>query len=129
MIDLTDESKWVQREASLREVTYINGTSEYVPLIDRLILYTFTGRYIRVLMQYNSAPPTWYLGGRLSIKTNTNDVSIPTNVQKALVRRVSIPLNRATIVEIPDFLPEYRLSFQPPLWFIFENLRIWEYVG
>jgi hypothetical protein len=127
MTDLADESKWFQVHASLREVTYISGSTEYVPLTDALLSEVFTARYIRVLMSFPLAKPSWYLGGRLSIKANTQPIITPTNVLNPIIRRVGIPLNRAAIVEVPDFVSEYKLSFQPPYWFVYENLRIWEY--
>jgi hypothetical protein len=78
-------------------------------------------------MSFPLAKPSWYLGGRLSIKANTQPIITPTNVLNPIIRRVGIPLNRAAIVEVPDFVSEYKLSFQPPYWFVYENLRIWEY--
>jgi hypothetical protein len=128
MIDLADESKWNQIHASLREVSYINGTSEYLPLTDALLPETYTSKYLRVLVTLPNAKPSWFLGGKLSIRTNTVPIVTPTNVLTAVVRRIGVGLNRAQIIEVPDFLSEYKVSFQPPYWFVYENLRIWEYV-
>ena len=127
MVDLADESKWVQIHASLREVVYINGTTEYTPLTDRLLPETYTAKYLRVLVAYPQAKPTWFLGGRLSIKASSEPIVTPTNVLNPVIRRVGVPLNRAAIIDVPSFVSEYKLSFQPPYWFVYENLRIWEY--
>ncbi|MFN7762543.1 MAG: hypothetical protein ACK5RE_18000 [Pseudanabaena sp.] len=109
-------------------MTYIDGTDEYLPLTDALLPEVFTSKYLRVLVSYPQAKATWFLGGRLSIRGNTNPIVTPTNVLTPVIRRVGVGLNRAHIVEVPDFLNEYKISFQPPYWFVFENLRIWEYV-
>lgn len=128
MVNLADESKWNQIHASLREVTYIEGSTEFIPLTDALLSEVYTAKYLRVLVSYPQAKPTWYLGGRLSIRTNTESISTPTNLLTAVVKRVAVVLNRAFIVEVPDYLTEYKVSFQPPYWFTYENLRIWEYI-
>ena len=128
MLDLSNESKWNQVHASLREVTYIDESTEFLPLSDALLSEVYTARYLRVLVTYPQAKPSWYLGGRLSIRGNTIPIVTPTNVLTPVVRRIAVGLNRAFIVETPDFLSEYKISFQPPYWFTYENLRIWEYV-
>jgi hypothetical protein len=127
MVNLADESRWIQIHASLREVTYIEGTTDYYPLTDALLPEVYTGRYLRVLVTYPQAKSTWFLGGRLALRANTIGSSVPTNLITPVIKRLTVGINRAWIVEIPDFLAEYRVSFQPPIWFVYENLRIWEY--
>jgi hypothetical protein len=128
MVDLADESRWNQIHASLREVSYVGNTTEFLPLTDALLPEVYTAKFLRVLISYPLAKSTWYLGGRLSIRTNTNPVTTPNNILTPVVKRIAVGLNKAFIVEAPDYLTEYKVSFQPPYWFVYENLRIWEYV-
>lgn len=129
MLDFANESNWNQIHVSLREVTYIGDTSEFIPLTEFLLPEVYTGKYLRVINQNVFAKNTWFLGGRLTVRGNTPNINTPTNLKEPIIARYSVQVNNASIIEIPNYVDDYRLSFQSPYWFVYENLRIWEYIG
>lgn len=76
-----------------------------------LIPGTFTKHVIRVYCTSLVAKPYWWLGGTLTqILGNSN---FQPDFEGSSWR---IPLNRITLIRLPELSTEYRLKFEPARW-------------
>lgn len=79
--------------------------------------------FLRVVPENSQAKSTWTLGGYLNFLTD-EDIA-----PDLIGDRIFCDVNKAKIIQVPDWIGTYRLSFKPPIWFKELSLQIDGYIG
>jgi hypothetical protein len=118
---LAQESNWVSVYSGYH-VSQEIGTVIRIPPVRVATL--LNNRFIRCFCRSEEAKPTWWLGGTLVLVISplASDIDFE-------AMRVTIPLNRFTLIEVPDVIDSYWLKFESADWFTEINLSIDKYVG
>ena len=106
-MSLDNQSNW--------QVVY-SATHSAVPGIEKgigriLIPGVFTQHIIRAYSTSAVANSRWWLGGTL-----TQILSDGNSVPDFEASRFQVPLNRTTLIQLPELTAEYRLKFDPAMW-------------
>jgi hypothetical protein len=76
-----------------------------------LIPGTFAGQTIRAYATSSVANPRWWLGGTLTQVLNNGNSQADFEGS-----RWKVPLNRTTLIALPELTAEYRIKFEPARW-------------
>jgi hypothetical protein len=114
---LDNENNWQSVYNQFHSVT------GQIPINEILIPGSLTENTIRVYAISSVAKPHWWLAGTLC-------QLLGTNTQPAFEgSRWRVPLNRITLIQLPQLTTSYRLKFEVPIWHKQITLVIESYTG
>ncbi|MCC3411058.1 MAG: hypothetical protein JGK24_08395 [Microcoleus sp. PH2017_29_MFU_D_A] len=106
-MSLDNQSNW--------EVIYSGTHSAAVGLeqgIGRILIPgSFSQHIIRAYASSSVAKPRWWLGGTLTQVLNNGSAQVDFEGS-----RWQVPLNRTTLISLPELTGEYRIKFEPAPW-------------
>lgn len=118
---LTDERYW---ENVYSSILTLDDSIGYIRIPPIIISPVLNNRFIRCFCQSKEALPKWWLGGVLILvlKHQRRGADFEAKTFK-------IPLDRITLIEIPDYINEYLVKFEPASWFAEMEISVDKYLG
>lgn len=96
------------------------------PKIDGYLLPITFDRYVLACSVTTELyKDNWFTGGWLTQRLDLAG----TDFGRADSSKFRLPLNRTTLLVLPNVSPQYQLWFDPAPWLIDMTLRVWEFTG
>ena len=92
----------------------------YIPIAPLTLNYSLPYRFLRIAANNQNARSTWSYAGSLDLLVD--------EVDGARVMTQALAVNRAIIIQVPDYLERYRLRFTFPYWFDEISLQVDGYI-
>ncbi|MBD2178405.1 hypothetical protein H6F42_15910 [Pseudanabaena sp. FACHB-1998] len=112
-VDFANDANWIT-------VYQLTTSGDIPPLV---VNQSLSYRFLRIIAENSEAKASWTLGGYLNFLT---DEAIAPDL---IGDRVFCDVNKAKIIQVPDWIGAYRLKFKPPVWFNELSLQVDGYIG
>ena len=121
-VNLVNNANWQLIYDNLIRATVIRQSPlQYAPIPPTSLGFSLPYRFLRIAANNQNAKATWRYGGNADLLVD--------EVDGAEVVRRSLPVNKAVIISVPDYLDRYRLRFTFPYWFDEISLQVDGYTG